>query len=367
MTSYEDSVTTSVAAPLFDLEAPGYFTSIAGNTNARYVPFTDAAKHIYQQILGILDHFGIEYFVFAGTLVGYVRNGRMPPWMDDIDIMIFGDNITLFEEKVAPYMLACGFNCKPAANKLTGGGYHILALQQSTKRSDAIPFADTEDISVPWAQIDVFFSTVDEKNMVRNLKAWGLYHRKDVPFDWVMPPQEISMNGMTFKTFSNIEADVLQEYGDVRNELVVHTHGKVFLRAPKLEWDIFDREFNRLVETTVSQLTPNLSQDAYAGYSSVPGKKCQPDKTANFDEIMVQIVQENAGAVLLQGEEQTFWVMDIKRLAPELQVCVHLSSLEGAKRAAHLRAYIDEVETSDPDLQAKYDETIAALTAALGS
>lgn len=366
MTNREDTVTTSIAAPLFDLTSQGYFTSIAGYTNARYVPFTDAAKHIYSQIFSILDHFGIEYFVFAGTLVGYVRNGRMPPWMDDIDIMIFGENISLFEEKVAPYMLACGFNCKPAANRLNGGGYHILALQQGVKRSESTPFSSTQNVCVPWAQFDVFFSTVDENNIIRNLKGWGLYHRKDVPLEWVTPPKKIQMDGMQFTTFSNIESDVMQEYGDVRNELVVKTHDTVFLRAPNISWDVFDREFNNLVESTTSKLTPSLSKETYEEYTTIAGNTCTPCATASFDEIISQIVICQATALFLEGDEQIYWVMDIKRLFPEIYISVHFHTIHAAKRAAHLREFIDDAKASDLDLKEKYNQIINSLIAAVG-
>lgn len=207
----------SIIAPLFDLQEPGYFTCISGYSNARFVPFTDAARHVYQQFFAILSSFGLEYYVFAGTLVGYVRNKRVPPWMDDIDIMIFEKDVPLFEEKVAPMMLECGFNCRPVnEQKHPGGGFHLLALQQqSGRRKDTIRFSADKNISVPWAQCDVFFSRVDKDNVVRNYSNWGLYHKKDIPVEWVMPPQTIEMNGMTFPTFANIESDILQEYGDV--------------------------------------------------------------------------------------------------------------------------------------------------------
>ena len=358
---------TSIVGPLFDLDKPGYFTSAAGYTNARYVPFTDAAKHIYAQIFGILDHFEIEYYVFAGTLVGYVRNGCMPAWMDDIDIMIFEKDIPVFEEKVAPHMLACGFNCRIVGKHHVGGGYHIIALQQDANRNSTIPFSREIQVSVPWAQFDIFFSSVDEQNCIRNLKGWGLYHRKDVPFDWVSPPQEVKMNGMTFTTFANIEDDVRQEYGDVCNELVVKTHNKTFLSAGYMKWDIFDQEFNSFVRAAVSPLTPSLTEVDYLAYVPVDGRKCTPSDNAGFDEIMQRIIGENASAVHLAGVDQIFWVIDVKRLAPDIRLTVEVTSLVAAKRAAHLRQFIDEAIIPGSGLAAEYDAMIAALTDALGS
>lgn len=356
----------SIVAPLFDLEAYGYFTSIAGYTNARYEPFTDAAKHIYAQIFSILTHFEVEYYVFAGTLVGYIRNGQMPPWMDDIDIMIFEKDIEFFENKIAPFMLACGFNCRPVAKHHAGGGYHVLSLQKSGTRTDTIPFSATRSISIPWVQVDIFYSKIDDNDIVRNLTGWGLYHRKDVPLNWVIPPQTIRMNELEFSAFANIEADVRQEYGDVRKELVVKTHGKTFLSAAHVEWDVVDQEFSRLVNATVSPLTPSVTPEAYRAYTPLPERCCIPPEDASFDEIMTQIVRENAAEVQLQRDDQIFWVMDIKRLAPNIHLSVRIGSLIAAKHAAHLRQFIDEVAFTGSDLKDKYDDMISTLKSVLG-
>lgn len=360
------SMRTSIASPLFNLNSQGYFTSVAGYTNARYVPFTDSAKHIYSQILAVLDYYEIEYCVFAGTLVGYVRNGRMPPWMDDIDIMIFEKDIPSFEEIAAPQLRACGFNCKIVGKQYAGGGYHILGLQQGGTRNETIPFSATQDISVPWAQCDVFFSEVDNTNIIRNKKGWGLYHRKEIPIEWVMPSKTVKMDDMEFKTFADIESDVLQEYGDVRSELVVKTHSTTFLSAASLDWAVIYEEFNRIVKNTVSPLPPSLSHETYNAYSPVNGIVCTPDKETSFDIIMKQIVDNNASEVKLVDDDQIFWVMDIKRLIPNILVSVQVNTLIAVKRAVHLRQFIDVVKAKNSNLLEIYDEMASSMISIVG-
>lgn len=356
----------SIAAPLFNLKENGYYTSSAGYTNARYVPLTDMAKHIYAQVFEILKTFNIEYYVFAGTLVGYIRNKKLPLWMDDFDIIIFDKDIPFFTEEISPKLIECGFNSRTVAQKFLGGGYHVLALQQSGKRTDTIEYSQDKKISVPWAQIDIFFSKVDDNDTIRNLTGWGLYHRKNVPVEWVKPAQIVEMDGLRFPTFANIEADVMEEYGDVRNELVVKTHGATFLSAAHLEWDVFDSAFSEIVNSIISPLTPSLTAEAYKAYRPASGKTCTPDPKANFDEIMLQIIQENASEVVLLGDEHVYWIMDIKRLSPDITIKLDLNSITSAKHAAHLRQFIDEVTSENPKVLDAYQSMIAALESLLG-
>lgn len=358
---------TSIAAPLFDLTKQGYFTCAASYTNARYCPFTDVAKHIYAQFLAVLDFCEIEYFFFAGSLVGYVRNGRMPPWMDDIDIMIFTDQIPRFEERALPFLQACGFNCKPTVNHPEGTGYHVLAMQKTYGvRKAAISYSATQKIAVPWAQIDVFYSVVDDENIIRNPHGWGLYHLKDVPYEWIVPPQKIKMDGLEFTTFANIEADIKKEYGDVRNELLVRSHNKAFLQAASLEWEVMEQEFNRIVERTISPLTPSLSAEAHSAYRAVNGAVFEASTDASFDEIMLQVIQTNASEVHLTSDDQIFWVMDIKRLIPEIIIAVHINDKMAARIAGQLRQYIDSVTAETPALTNMHKRIVESFYEVLG-
>ena len=66
----------------------------------------------------------------------------MPPWNDDLDVIIFEDQIRLFEDSTLPLLRECGYACWPVAAPYTGGGYHILALQQDATRHASIELAD---------------------------------------------------------------------------------------------------------------------------------------------------------------------------------------------------------------------------------
>ncbi len=241
--------------------------------------------------------------------------------------------------------------------KLAGSGYHILALQKSATRNDPIPFSEDVKLSVPWVQIDVFFSRV-ENGLVKNLNGWGLYNRKSVKAEWVFPGQILEMEGMKFPSFENIEADVLEEYGDVRNQLIVKTHLTTFLSAQHFNWHTFDLEFSRVLNASVSFAAPNAAQHEISGYEPIPQKKLSISAGASYSTMARQIIEHRPAVVEISDPDQIFWVMDLKRIFKNVSLIVNVSNLAQMNRAVMLDDFIDDVIILRSDLQRRYDETV---------
>jgi len=352
---------SSIASPLFSFDREGFVTSIAGPTNARYVPCTDAARHLYNKVFSVFDELGLEYFVFAGALVGYVRNKRLPPWLDDMDVILFEEHIRFFEDTVVPELTSMGFNCRPVSKSFAGGGFHILGLQQSANRQDKIPVSKEQLVSVPWFQVDVFFSKVDQNGFVKNLSGWGLYHRRKVQFNWFRKPQRVEMEGLIFSTISCIEDDVREEYGDVCNELVIKTHGVTFLSAAHMEWEAFEAEFERLLNALCSNLPPSISvrQAEFEAFTPREKSFLDVDIKSTFDDICGEILKTRASMINLQSENHIFWVMDLKRLFPKLIIKVAVSDFRELARAVHLSDFIDGCCFSSEKVSEQYQKMLA--------
>lgn len=80
-----------------------YFLPCTGLTNVN-IPLYNMFIHIYAKLyFKILDMFELEYYVFAGTSIGCVRNKSNIQWVDDYDIIIFTDQIEKFENHVVPF------------------------------------------------------------------------------------------------------------------------------------------------------------------------------------------------------------------------------------------------------------------------
>jgi SAM-dependent methyltransferase len=358
---------------LFDLSKTGIYTSVAGYSHARYSQYTEASRHIHDQILKILESFGIEYYLFAGSMVGYVRNRQMPKWMDDLDVIIFDQQVALFESRVIPYLERCGFMCWLPDGFLRGG-YQLISLVQGDDRAmvegydraRTIPLAEGVNVPVPWAQVDVFYTTVSEEGFIRNISGWGLYNEKNIPVNWVRPGTFVEIEGRRQRVFSRWEDDIAREYGDVMNNIIVSTHGTTFLTAPDTPWDTVSAEFDRIVAETSRNLPPSLSAEAHAAFRPLPGNRATPGPADSFDAIVAEIVRTSAEEVKLAGGDQIFWVMDLKRLFPTLRIRVQAGDSIEAARAAHLRAFIDAVDFASEQVAAAYGEMTDHLRRALG-
>lgn len=358
------SLDTQVAS-LFVSEEQGIFTCAAGYSHARYDQYTELSQHLHAQMLRILDICGVEYYLFAGSMVGYVRNRKMPYWMDDLDIMIFPDQVRQFEDVALPVLQEIGFNCLPPA-PYPGGGYHILAMQQGKSRNLAIPLSETKQVSVPWAQVDVFYSIVDEKGFLRNPGNWGEYRYKDVPVDWVHPGRFVEFGDLRVRAFSKLEADIRKEYGDVFNDIVVHGHSETFLRSHGTPWEDFEARFLCFIEATSSAFPAGVTQEQVTGYAPDAGRSYKSGETESFSSICAGVLRENAGQVDLSNGDQTFWAMDLKRLFPALKINATADTGLQAQRAAHLRAFVDAVRFTSGEAEAEHEKCMMGLRRILG-
>lgn len=356
--------THTLAKPLFDFSRMGVFTSIGGLSHAIYEQHTSGSRHIHRKILAVFDHFDLEYYLFAGSMVGFVRNRAMPQWMDDLDVLVFDDQTEKFETEVVPYLIKCGFNCFPPQAPYDKGGYHVLGLQSADwDRQVKIPLSADLDITVPWAQVDVFFAQTDADGFVRSPAAFGLFHKKDVPESWVKPGTFVEIEGVKRRVFSEYFRDIYKEYGDVLKNIVVATHNKVFLNVKNVAWQTFEDSYNRIVRDTTCALPPSVSQGMIRKYKPVDGRVVELDPDASFDRMLLTVLEKNAAEISISGDAGIFWVMDLKRILPQLKIQVNPVSRRGLQRAAHLTEFIDQVEFQRPEDRKEHDGYVAAIRA----
>lgn len=362
-----DRAEMGVLDPVFRAEK-AYFTSLTGLTNAIYEPHTEVNEAICGLALSVLDSIGIQYFLFAGSMIGFLRNGKVPPWMDDTDIMILEDQIPAFEAEAVPLLRACGFEVKQPHAHMSAGGYHILAQRDGWKRDVTAPFMSGRNIRVPWAQVDAFFSRVNGKGHLENPGSWGLYHFKKIPADWVAPGVWITLAGRRFRAFSRWRDDIRAEYGDVENNLVVATHDRTFLDIRNIPYSVVDAEFEaRLAEAQANGL-PSSPPGALKAHSPVAGRCLVANMGESLDSMVRRCLETRAEEIVLVGPRQFYWAMDLRRLLPDVRLVADVPEGTPAGRISHFGHLYAEIRARSPALRAQITaqvDEIAAVQRAL--
>jgi len=65
----------------------------------------DALKMLHD-VTTVLEKYNVKYWLDFGTLLGIVRENRILPWDDDMDISIFEEDIEIVRTKVMPELKA---------------------------------------------------------------------------------------------------------------------------------------------------------------------------------------------------------------------------------------------------------------------
>ena len=150
---------------------------------------TPYIKNLAKIFFKILEESKIEYYVFAGSSIGLLRNGKSIPWVDDYDIIIFEKDLPKLEKlmKVFENNYFKTRRVEIRNNFLnrskTGMPVPILAGFVI-----GTPRYQINGVKTSFFQVDIFLSKVDN-NIIRNVGGWGLYHRKNIEMSLVKPPK----------------------------------------------------------------------------------------------------------------------------------------------------------------------------------
>ena len=129
------------------------------------------------------------------------------------------------------------------------------------------------------------------------------------------------MEGIEFPTFSNIADDISEEYGDVFNNVVVKTHGKTFLSASNLSYQVFIDNYRNILTATSTTRPPGVSRSDFSAYRGSMLQSIDISPDLSFESIVKLIVFKDAASVCLCSSQHLFWAVDLKRFFPNLHCC----------------------------------------------
>ena len=215
---------------------------------------TSYCEHIHNQakiFFAICDKFEMEYVVFAGSSVGMVRNKSMMPWTDDYDIIILDKHKPFFFNSIMPILKQYGF-------KFWGCGTKIRDNQNGTTFVSGSRYVYNTSF-----RLDIFWSTIDKCNNVKNVSGRGEYHKKNLSSDIFFPSKYYVFNGITIPFGNDVEQEVLLSYGDVRKNCLIYSHVKGMKEVAYDNWQDAISDYDSLKLYAIQNTKNKYNIDLY--------------------------------------------------------------------------------------------------------
>ena len=323
-----------------------------------HTPFIRKVSEIFFKIL---DESKIEYYVFAGSAIGLVRNGKSIPWVDDYDIIIFEKDLKELEKvlkvfeknyfKIRKLEFATNFKVKTKDGMpmRTIAGYVI-----------GTPRYNVNGVKTSFFQIDIFLSKV-ENNIIRNTAGWGLYNRKDIDISWIRPQKYVFFDDLKLPFFQKYKEDVEKEYGDVFNTSIIHfNHGKKKLAINK-KWEETYEEFysyeNNSIDNTKKLINYKTTEENKASNESI----IMNDILFNNDYISLMTYISNnyfksiEKLLNIYNHNNIKMVIDIKYFFPKIKINLHVKNPNYLLSKRFFLDYIDNLVIYDSKIGMKID------------
>lgn len=227
-----------------------YYSEVYGMNNITiYRDF----MHLYAKIFfKLLDDLKLDYYVFAGTSIGYIRNKQNIPWVEDYDIIIFEEEFYNFENNIVPKLNDLGFDCFKPFSYLDGG-YHVLSKFGSR-----------------CFQCDIFFTLINKDGIIENTGGWGHYHFQNIHINTVRPKKYLTIdNNLTLPFFNDMSKDIETEYGDIFNSCNIHKHhrsGCIINQHFTKVYDSFNEVKTRIIDNTKKLFVDHLYNNSETHY-----------------------------------------------------------------------------------------------------
>lgn len=296
---------------LFDNNINKYYLESLGFNND--VPVYRDFIHLHAKIFfSILDKYELEYYVFAGTSIGYVRNNQNIPWVDDYDIIVFKEDVPKFQN-IIHILNDCGFSCLSPYKIGDKGGHHVLS-----KFGQKI------------FQCDIFYTIVKD-NCLKNEANWGLYSNKKIPIEWVKPKQLLTIDGdLTLPFFNKINEDIVKEYGDIYNTCIIHikhnpTH-KINIRYE----DVY-KEFNDIKQHIIKNTLSLFKEYEYTNNMTLTDYNLFIDNLNEKDKFSIHIAflkyvnEHNVKNLYIMDEQFLLFCVDVKYYFKDINIQFYMT------------------------------------------
>jgi len=337
---------------LFQDNQLSYYLPNKGITNCKTQIYNEYLHSAYSQIFNIFEKCKLDYYVFAGSAIGFVRNQKNLPWADDYDIIIFEKEKEKFENIIIPILTKNGYL----------PGMPHLARPDLYPRHCGWQITGKHINKTCFFLCDVFLSKVDENGFLRNTGNFGVYNGKNIPITYVNPKKYVMFDGLSLPFFNNVENYVKLEYGDVINSVVIHVcHGSGGRIKIDKHWSEVYKEYenfkNIAVKNTLDRIFKN---EKYTGSNKkIITCKFDIDERTNMDSstefiydefnILTYINEHDIGVLYVEDEKFLYYCFVIKYYYPNMIINYYMYDKIEQKSIFNLN-FVNKVYCSNQDL-----------------
>lgn len=271
-----------------------------------YTLFNSDMAKIY---FTILNQSSLEYYVFAGSSIGMIRNGKNIPWVDDYDIIVFKDQITIYKTEVIPLLTKHGITT------------NIRFNNDDLLTSSAKIF----DYSISW--FEIFTSYINKKGHIRSLNDhWGRYNNKGITMEMVKPAKYLEFDNMGFKIpfFNEWKKDIEVEYGNVIEKVDIHINhngGNILNYHFSKVYSEFDEIVNNAILNTNTAIQNNEQHShEYLNKLVIKNKNQFKDRIT----LLQYIYKNNIGKIFILSNYFVKFTYAIKYYFPNIEIVLYL-------------------------------------------
>jgi len=164
------------------------------------------ALKLLNDITDILDEHNVKYWLDFGTLLGVVRENRILPWDDDIDISIFEEDENLMLEKVLPAIKKARYRAYTRRLKEDVGPLKEGNIRSFKIRNNRFFFLRG------YVKLDIFIMYKHQKD----LYWYELGEAHALPQTLVSEFKMIDFNGKRYRVPKDYDTYLTHHYGDWR-------------------------------------------------------------------------------------------------------------------------------------------------------
>ncbi len=300
-----------------------------------YTPFIEQIAKIFFQIL---ENSKMEYYVFAGSSIGLIRNNKSIPWVDDYDILIFEKDINKLE-KILEIFKKNFFKVRKVERNKRNSKEKILVGYVI-----ASPRYKINNTKTSFFHCDIFLSK-NENGIVKNLYGWGLYDRKNINYSLVYPQNYKQLDDLNIPFFNNYETDVSIEYGDVINKSIIHiSHGREKVIINKKWVDVYN-EFDEIKTIAINNTKKLINFNDIQKKTScdiLTDQSC-----TNYIDLLTyistNISEYNKHNINIYNLGNVRFILDIKYYFPDIKVNVFIKNKASLENVRFFIDFIDNI------------------------